>query len=96
MREGNWVAHLRYELARCQHDATLAEAASRAAELALARRLTPGEAHVEITAAQLRVDAGLRSARETFRERHRRVTALRDECAGIEEDLAMAGADAVC
>jgi hypothetical protein len=92
MQHGNWEPYLRAVLAARREEAAEADAAARRAELALARRLMPGASHQDLRAQHLRADRGLRTAREDFRERHRQMVSLRDECAGIEADLEMLGA----
>jgi hypothetical protein len=91
MQHGNWEPYLRAVLETRRREAAEANTAARQAELALARRLMPGVSHHDLRAPQLRADRGLRDAREDFRERHRRLVTLRDECAGIEADLEMLG-----
>ncbi len=91
MRHGNWEPFLRAELEGTLRRAERAAEAALGAELALIRRLTPGDAHEEIRPAEVRADAGLRDAREAFRARHRELVTLRDECAGFEQDLGMIG-----
>jgi hypothetical protein len=92
MQHGNWSPYLRAVLETRWQEAAEAAEAARRAELALALRLMPGASHQDLRAQHLRADRGLRAAREDFREQHRRLVALRDECAGIEEDLEMLGA----
>jgi uncharacterized protein involved in exopolysaccharide biosynthesis len=92
MQHGNWDPYLRAVLEARRREAAEADAAARQAELALTRRLMPGASHQDLRAQHLRADRGLRHAREDFRERHRRLVTLRDECAGIEADLEMLGA----
>ncbi len=89
MQHGNWEPYLRAVLETRRREAAEAGAAARQAELALTRRLMPGVDHHDLRAAELRTERGLREAREDFRERHRRLVTLRDECAGLEADLEM-------